>query len=407
MAPGPSPMASMPSISSPRRTTRSSSWSSPIPCGCCAYGIHRDSGGAGRYRGGCGVVREYEVLADTAQVAIRIDSVVNPPWGVAGGLQRRQRPRRGQPRPRRRTGAAPALRRHRAEARRRAAAGDRRRRRLGPSLRPAGRGWSAPMSSAASSPRRPPPATTAWHRWRRPRRHRRAAARRPRPHRSSSTAGAMSMPSPDLPASPSTSAAPSPTSPCRMPRPARPGPPRPPPPRATPRRPSSPASAWRWPRPAARPAEIGRVLHGTTVATNLILEGKTAPTALLTTQGFRHVLEIGRADLPRRDNLWSWQKPRRPVPPAQVYEVAGRIAADGSELTPLDEAAVARRRPGRRRRRGRAPSPSASCTASPTRRTNAAPLALVQRRRRPASPSPPRPTCCPWSANTNAAWRRC
>ena len=87
-------------------------------------------------------------------------------------------------------------------------------------------------------------------------------------------------------------------------------------------------------------AEIGRVLHGTTVATNLILEGKTAPTALLTTQGFRHVLEIGRADLPRRDNLWSWQKPRRPVPPAQVYEIPGRIAADGSELTPLDEAAV-------------------------------------------------------------------
>lgn len=85
---------------------------------------------------------------------------------------------------------------------------------------------------------------------------------------------------------------------------------------------------------------IGRVLHGTTVATNLILEDKTAPTALLTTQGFRHVLEIGRADLPRRDNLWAWQKPRRPVPPAQVYEIPGRIAADGSELMPLDEAAV-------------------------------------------------------------------
>ncbi|MCB4824579.1 hydantoinase B/oxoprolinase family protein [Roseicella aerolata] len=51
-----------------------------------AYGIQRDSGGAGRWRGGCGVVREYEVLADTAQVAVRIDSVRNPPWGVAGGL---------------------------------------------------------------------------------------------------------------------------------------------------------------------------------------------------------------------------------------------------------------------------------------------------------------------------------
>ena len=49
------------------------------------YGLHRDSGGAGARRGGCGVVREYEVLAEAAQVAIRIDSVVNPPWGVAGG----------------------------------------------------------------------------------------------------------------------------------------------------------------------------------------------------------------------------------------------------------------------------------------------------------------------------------
>ncbi|WP_149535986.1 hydantoinase/oxoprolinase family protein [Siccirubricoccus phaeus] len=86
--------------------------------------------------------------------------------------------------------------------------------------------------------------------------------------------------------------------------------------------------------------EIGRVLHGTTVATNLILEGKTAPTALLTTKGFRHVLEIGRADLPRRDNLWAWRKPKRPVPPSLVFEIPGRIGADGAELAPLDEQAV-------------------------------------------------------------------
>ena len=51
-----------------------------------SYAINRDSGGAGRYRGGCGVVREFEVLADTSMLAVRIDSVVNPPWGVAGGL---------------------------------------------------------------------------------------------------------------------------------------------------------------------------------------------------------------------------------------------------------------------------------------------------------------------------------
>ena len=65
----------------------------------------------------------------------------------------------------------------------------------------------------------------------------------------------------------------------------------------------------------ATPAAIGRVLHGTTVATNLILEGKTARTALVTTAGFRHVMEIGRQDIPRSANLFSWVKPRRPVPP--------------------------------------------------------------------------------------------
>jgi N-methylhydantoinase A len=87
-------------------------------------------------------------------------------------------------------------------------------------------------------------------------------------------------------------------------------------------------------------AEIGRVLHGTTVATNLILEGKAAPVALVTTTGFRHVLEIGRQDIPRAANLFAWIKPKRPVPPARILEVGGRIAADGAELAPLDEVAL-------------------------------------------------------------------
>jgi N-methylhydantoinase B len=51
-----------------------------------AYGIVKDSGGAGTFRGGCGIVREYEILADEAVLAIRIDSVKNPPWGIAGGM---------------------------------------------------------------------------------------------------------------------------------------------------------------------------------------------------------------------------------------------------------------------------------------------------------------------------------
>jgi N-methylhydantoinase A len=98
-------------------------------------------------------------------------------------------------------------------------------------------------------------------------------------------------------------------------------------------------------------AEIGRVLHGTTVATNLILEGKAAPAALVTTEGFRHVMEIGRQDIPRAANLFAWVKPRRPVPPSRVLEVPGRIAADGTELRPLDEDAV-RRAAGRCRELG-------------------------------------------------------
>jgi len=44
--------------------------------------------------------------------------------------------------------------------------------------------------------------------------------------------------------------------------------------------------------------DLSRVLHGTTVATNMILEDKGARTALVTTRGFRHVLEIGRQDIP-------------------------------------------------------------------------------------------------------------
>jgi N-methylhydantoinase A len=90
----------------------------------------------------------------------------------------------------------------------------------------------------------------------------------------------------------------------------------------------------------ARPAAVGRVLHGTTVATNLILEGKTARTALVTTAGFRHVLEIGRQDIPRHANLFTWVKPQRPVPPMRVLEVTERVGAGGVVLTALDEASV-------------------------------------------------------------------
>jgi N-methylhydantoinase A len=85
---------------------------------------------------------------------------------------------------------------------------------------------------------------------------------------------------------------------------------------------------------------LRHVLHGTTTATNAILEAKGAPTGLLTTAGFRYVLEIGRHDIPRRANMFAWTKPVRPVPPELIFEIPGRITVDGNEIEPLDEAAV-------------------------------------------------------------------
>jgi N-methylhydantoinase B len=49
------------------------------------YALRCDSGGPGRWRGGCGVVREIEWLGPDAMLANRLDGAVDPPWGVAGG----------------------------------------------------------------------------------------------------------------------------------------------------------------------------------------------------------------------------------------------------------------------------------------------------------------------------------
>ncbi|MEM8823374.1 MAG: hydantoinase B/oxoprolinase family protein [Pseudomonadota bacterium] len=49
------------------------------------YGMVQDSGGPGEFRGGAGILREYEIRADTAMLGIRIDGVQYPPWGINGG----------------------------------------------------------------------------------------------------------------------------------------------------------------------------------------------------------------------------------------------------------------------------------------------------------------------------------
>lgn len=85
-------------------------------------------------------------------------------------------------------------------------------------------------------------------------------------------------------------------------------------------------------------ADLTRVLHATTTATNAILEQKGVRTGLVTSTGFRYALEIGRHDSPRRVNKYLWVKPRRPVTPEHVLEVDGRIGPRGEVEQPLDEA---------------------------------------------------------------------
>ena len=85
------------------------------------------------------------------------------------------------------------------------------------------------------------------------------------------------------------------------------------------------------------PQRVSHVLHGTTVATNAILEMRGAECALLTTRGFKHVMEIGRHDIPRAANMFSWVKPQRPVPPQRIFEVSERVAFDGAEIEPMNE----------------------------------------------------------------------
>lgn len=77
------------------------------------------------------------------------------------------------------------------------------------------------------------------------------------------------------------------------------------------------------------------LLHGTTVATNALLEGKGARTALITTQGFRDVLQIGRQNRPALYDF-SAEPPRPLVPQELRFEVAERISAQGEVLMPLN-----------------------------------------------------------------------
>jgi N-methylhydantoinase A len=87
------------------------------------------------------------------------------------------------------------------------------------------------------------------------------------------------------------------------------------------------------------PAEIGDVIHGTTVATNAILERRGARTGLITTEGFRDLLEIGRLRLARLYDL-DFERPVPLVPRRLRVEVVERLDHTGRVLTPLDTASA-------------------------------------------------------------------
>ena len=87
------------------------------------------------------------------------------------------------------------------------------------------------------------------------------------------------------------------------------------------------------------PADVAAIVHGTTVATNSVIEGRIAPTAFVTTRGFRDMLEIARQIRPSLYDL-QFEKPPPLVPRHRCFEVTERLTATGEVLLPLDEASV-------------------------------------------------------------------
>jgi N-methylhydantoinase A len=89
------------------------------------------------------------------------------------------------------------------------------------------------------------------------------------------------------------------------------------------------------------PKSIGLFMHGTTVATNAVLENKIARVGLVVTQGFRHVLQIARSLVPGGLAAWIiWPKPEPMAPLECTVEAPERIGADGSIVRTLDEAGL-------------------------------------------------------------------
>lgn len=87
------------------------------------------------------------------------------------------------------------------------------------------------------------------------------------------------------------------------------------------------------------PADIGIIIHGTTLATNALIERRGAKTALVTTEGFRDVIEMRTENRFEQYDL-NLRLPTPLIPREHRFTVRGRISAEGQELQPLDEAAL-------------------------------------------------------------------
>lgn len=86
------------------------------------------------------------------------------------------------------------------------------------------------------------------------------------------------------------------------------------------------------------PGELDAILHGTTIATNAVIERRGARCALVTTRGFRDVLELGRRDRP---TMYGMEGVHEPLVPRDLrFEVDERLDHEGNELRPLDEAGL-------------------------------------------------------------------
>jgi N-methylhydantoinase A len=89
------------------------------------------------------------------------------------------------------------------------------------------------------------------------------------------------------------------------------------------------------------PSDIEVFLHGTTVATNAMLEGKGARVGLIVTEGYRQIMQIARSFVPGGLAGWIvWPKPTPLAALEDTIEIRGRMTAQGGELRPIDESEI-------------------------------------------------------------------